>query len=437
MIGGSNNKMRKEEVLDLSEKYLSRMYKRYYPFFPDRGIDDTVYDLDGASYIDLYAGVSIVNVGWHNKKVSDAIDAQLKRLYHTSSVYYLDYTAKLAKMLADLSPGGKLTKSFFTNSGSEANETAISVSRRTTRRQYIIALHRSFHGRTFYALSALGQSHLKSGLAPFAPVAFAPDPYCYRCPLGHKSAPDCGYACARYLDEMLKCAIGGDSVAAFLAEPMQANGGMIIPPPDYFKEIKAILDRHQILFIDDEVQAGNGRSGKLWGIEHYGVVPDILTVSKAIANGLPLGVTMMNESIDSLLKPGEHYSTLGGNAISCVAATAVLEQLRAGIIDNARESGKYFKDGLEELMDKYDIIGDVRGAGLFIGIELVKERSSKAPAREEAAKFLQESFKRRVLVGLGGLEGNVIRIEPPLVLTREHIDQSLEAFEESLKAIRS
>lgn len=425
------------EIIEASERYLSRMYRHYYPFVPERAVDDIVYSIEGDAYIDLYAGVSIVNVGWSNQKVIRAVEAQMRRLFHTSSLYYLDYMAKLAKKLSELSPGGALTKTFFTNSGSEANETAISLAKRIKKRPYIMALHRSFHGRTFYALSALGQSNWKVGLGPFAPVIFSPDPYCYRCPLGHKSCPECGYACVKYMEDVIKCEVGGDSISALLAEPMLANGGMIVPPTDYFREVKQLLDKYSILFIADEVQSGNGRTGKLWGIEHYGVIPDVITTSKALANGLPLGVTIYKEEFDSILKPGEHYSTLGGNALACAAAEAVLDELIGGLLDKVKENGSYFKRKLEFLQEKYDIVGDVRGVGLFLGIELVKDKSTKTPAKEEAFRFLQEAWKKKILVGLGGLEGNVIRIEPPLVLTREHIDISIEAFDEILKNLAS
>jgi 4-aminobutyrate aminotransferase-like enzyme len=212
---------------------------------------------------------------------------------------------------------------------------------------------------------------------------------------------------------------------------------MIVPPPDYFREVKRVLDKYQMLFIADEVQSGNGRTGKLWGIEHYGVAPDVMTTSKAIANGLPLGVTMINEVVDSGLKPGEHYSTLGGNALSCAAAMVVLDELTTGLIDTAKENGEYFKKRLFELMDRHELVGDVRGEGFFLGMELVKDRKTKEPAKEVAAKLLQETFKRKMLIGLGGLDGNVVRIEPPLVLTREHIDESIDVFDEALRACRS
>ena len=424
------------EIITLSERYLSRMYKRYYPFVPDHAVGDTVYSAEGEAFIDLYAGVSIVNVGWSNERVIKAVEKQLHRLFHTSSVYYLDYEARLAKRLAELSPKRALTKTFFTNSGSEANETAISIVKRVSRRPYIMSLHRSFHGRTFYAMSALGQSQWKVGLGPFAPVVFAPDPYCYRCPLGHERCPDCGYACVKYMEDVIRCEVGGEAVAALLAEPMLANGGMVVPPKDYFKEVKRVLDKYQILFIADEVQSGNGRSGKLWAIEHFGVIPDVITVSKAIANGLPLGVTLYSERLDSPLKPGEHYSTLGGNALSCVAAMVVLDELTGALIDRARKNGAYFKRLLEPLKDMHELVGDVRGEGFFLGMELVKDRRTKEPAKEAAAKFLQEVWKRKVLVGLGGLDSNVVRIEPPLVLTKEHIERSVEVFDEALKAIK-
>jgi 4-aminobutyrate aminotransferase-like enzyme len=424
-----------KEIVDLSEKYLSRMYRRFYTFVPDYAEVDTVFTIDGEAYIDLYAGVSIVNVGWSDDRVIEAVEKQLQKMFHISSSYYLEHTARLAKKLAELSPGQALTKSFFTNSGSEANETAISIVRRVTKRPYIMSLHRSFHGRTFYAMSALGQSQWKVGLGPFAPVVFAPDPYCYRCPLGHDSCPECGYACVKYMEDVLRCEVGGEAVAALLAEPMLANGGMVVPPLDYFREVKKVLDKYQILFIADEVQSGNGRTGKLWGIEHFGVIPDAITTSKAIANGLPLGVTLYSQELDSSLKPGEHYSTLGGNALSCAAAMVVLDELTSGLIEQARENGKYFKRSLEALMETHEIIGDVRGEGFFLGMELVKDRKTKEPAKDAAAKLLQEVWKRKVLIGLGGLDGNVVRIEPPLVLTRGHIDKAIVVFDEALKTI--
>jgi 4-aminobutyrate aminotransferase-like enzyme len=424
-----------KDIIALSERYLSKMYKKYYPFIPDHAVGDIVYSVGGEAFIDLYAGVSIVNVGWSNEKVIQAIERQLHKLFHTSSVYYLDYEARLAKKLAELSPGRALTKTFFTNSGSEANETAISIVKRISKRPYIMALHRSFHGRTFYAMSALGQSQWKVGLGPFAPVIFAPDPYCYRCPLGHESCPDCGYACVKYMEDVVRCEVGGEAIAALLAEPMLANGGMVIPPSEYFKEVKRVLDAYQILFIADEVQSGNGRTGKLWAMEHFGVIPDVITLSKAIANGLPLGITLYKEELESNLKPGEHYSTLGGNALSCVAAEVVLDELIGGLIEKTKRNGLYFKRLLESLKDRHELIGDVRGEGLFLGIELVKNRKTKEPAKDAAAKFLQEAWKRKVLVGLGGLDNNVVRIEPPLVITKEHIEDSVEAFNEALRVI--
>ncbi len=427
--------MNTQDVVSLSDQYLSRMYKHSFAFAPDRGVDDIVYSKDGEPYIDLYAGVSIVNVGWSNRNVVKAVEGQISKLFHMTSTYYLDYMALLAKRLAEVSPGGALTKSFFTNSGSESNETAISLVKRVSRRPYILALHRSFHGRTFYAMSALGQAMWKTGLGPFAPVVFAPEPFCYRCPLGHQGCPDCGYACVKYMEDVFRCEVGGESIAAMLVEPMLANGGMIIPPEGYFREVKQLLDKYGIMLIVDEVQSGNGRTGKMWGIEHFGVVPDVLTTSKAIANGLPLGVTLYRASLDEELRPGESYSTLGGNALSCVAAIEVLNELQGGIVERAGETGSYFKRRLEQLKDKHAVIGDVRGIGLFLGLDLVKDRTTKEPAKEVAARYQQELFRRRILVGLGGIDGNVVRIEPPLILSRDHVDESVEAFDDALSAI--
>jgi len=427
--------MNTQDVVSLSDQYLSRMYKHSFAFAPERGVDDIVYSKDGEPYIDLYAGVSIVNVGWSNRNVVKAVEGQISKLFHMTSTYYLDYMALLAKRLAEVSPGGALTKSFFTNSGSESNETAISLVKRVSKRPYILALHRSFHGRTFYAMSALGQAMWKTGLGPFAPVVFAPEPFCYRCPLGHQGCPECGYACVKYMEDVFRCEVGGESIAAMLVEPMLANGGMIIPPEGYFREVKRLLDKYGIMLIADEVQSGNGRTGKMWGIEHFGVVPDVLTTSKAIANGLPLGVTLYRASLDEELRPGESYSTLGGNALSCVAAIEVLNELQGGIVARAGETGSYFKRRLEQLKDKHAVIGDVRGVGLFLGLDLVKDRTTKEPAKEVAARCQQELFRRRILVGLGGIDGNVVRIEPPLILSRDHVDESVEAFDDALSAI--
>ncbi|MDH5807036.1 MAG: aspartate aminotransferase family protein [Candidatus Methanomethylicaceae archaeon] len=423
------------EIIEVSNKYLSKMYKRYYPFIPERAFDDIIYSIDGTAYIDLYGGISIANIGWSNPKVIKAVEEQLNKFFHMPSVYYLKHTARLAKKLAELSPGRCLTKCFFLNSGSEAVETAIAISKRVKKKPYIISLHRSFHGKTYYAVSLTGQANWKLDIYPLAPVVFAPVPYCYRCSLGHSEPSECSLSCVNYIEDIIKCEIGNNA-SAFIAEPMLANGGIIIPPKEYFKEVKKILDKYSILFIADEVQSGNGRSGKLWAIEHYNVIPDIMTTSKALANGIPISVVMYKEELDQFLTPGEHYSTFGGNALACVAAEVVLEELTHGLIKEVAEKGEYFIKRLNELKDKYDIIGDVRGMGLLIGIELVKNRLTKTPAKEEAFNFIQEAWKKKILVGIGGLEGNVIRIEPPLTIKKEHIDYAIEMFDSILKNIK-
>ncbi|MCX8169838.1 MAG: aminotransferase class III-fold pyridoxal phosphate-dependent enzyme, partial [Candidatus Methanomethyliaceae archaeon] len=231
------------EIIELSNRHLSKMYRKYYPFIPERAVDDIIYSIDGKPYIDLYGGISIANVGWSNSRVIKAVEDQLQKFFHMPSIYYLDHMARLAKRLAELSPGGSLTKCFFLNSGSEAVETSIVISKRVKKKPYIISLHRSFHGKTYYAVSLTGQANWKLDLAPMAPVVFAPDPYCYRCPLGHEEYPDCGLACARYIEDIIKCEIG-NYASAFIAEPIMANGGMIIPPKEYFKEVKRVLDKY-------------------------------------------------------------------------------------------------------------------------------------------------------------------------------------------------
>jgi len=396
----------------------------------------TVRDIDGKEYIDCYAGISVVNAGHCHPKIVQAIKDQAERLIHCCSyVYHTIPAAELASRLATLAPGG-LRKTFFGNSGAEANECALKLAKKYTKRHEIIALECSFHGRTIGTLSVTGQAARKRyDMGPYlSGVFFAPAPYCYRCTFGQEY-PECNLACARRLEAVVRFH-SSSNIAALIVEPVLGEGGIIVPPEGYFKTIREILDAHNILLVVDEVQTGFGRTGKLFAIEHYGVEPDMITLGKAIAGGPPLSACLAPAEIADAFEPGDHLSTFGGNPVSCAAAIANLEVLEEDrLVDAAREKGGYLMRRLEELKHSHELIGDVRGRGLMVGVELVKDERSRKPAVEEAFRLKEKARDRGVLLGYGGVERNTIRFQPPLVITEEQIDEALTVFDDALSTI--
>jgi len=343
--------------------------------------------------------------------------------------------ADLAEKLAEITPP-RLQKTFFGNSGAEAVECAIKLARKFTKKYELIALMCSFHGRTLGTLSVTGQARRrKYDMGPYLPgVAFAYPPYCYRCSFG-KTYPDCDVLCARSIRDVIDyCTSKG--VAAFIAEPILGEGGIIPPPPEYFKIVKETLDEYGILFIADEVQTGFSRTGKLFAVEHYGVEPDIMTLAKGIADGFPISACIAREDIGNAFEPGDHLSTFGGNPVSSAAALANINvMLRDKLPDQVAEKGEYIMKRLDEMKEQYPIIGDVRGKGLMIGIELVKDQKKKTPAVEEVRKIRDLCREKGLLVGSGGVKGCVLRIQPPLVIEKEQIDKALNILEESIKEV--
>lgn len=422
-------------VQELYDQYVMTSFlKRIEPVVVERAKGATVIAEDGRKYLDCFAGIAVVNAGHCHEKVVNAAIEQAKKLVHCCSyVYYVRPVAELARRLSDLAPGGP-RKTFFSNSGAEANEGALKLAKKYTKRPEVVALTYSFHGRTYATLSVTGNYARKKGAGPYMPgVAFAPAPYCYRCPLS-LSYPSCDVSCASALEGVIELQTSSD-VACFIAEPVLGEAGIIVPPEDYFRKVKSVLDKRQILFICDEVQSGFGRTGKMFAIEHYGVDPDIITMAKGIADGFPLGAFSAKPEIADAFEPGDHLSTFGGNPVSCAAALANIEVLLGeGIVDNARVIGDFMLDELKQLAKRYSVIGDVRGKGLMIGVELVKD-DKKTPAPQEAARVRQACLERGVLVGLGGFFGSVLRIQPPLVLTRDEASFALEALEASVKGL--
>jgi 4-aminobutyrate aminotransferase-like enzyme len=357
----------------------------------------------------------------------------MEKLVHCCSyVYHVPVVGELAEKLAEVTPGD-LTKSFFCNSGAEANEGAMRLAKQATGRSEFVALAHSFHGRTIGTLSVTGNSGRKKNNGPYLPgVAFGPAPYCYRCPLGLEY-PSCDLACAEKLTETIDLGTSGD-VAAFIAEPVMGEGGIVTPPPDYFEIAARIFHERGALLIVDEVQSGFGRTGKMFAIEHSpDVQPDILTMAKGIASGFPLGAFTVREAIAGAMQPGDHLSTFGGNPISCAAALAniaVLEEER--LVENARRQGEFLLGRFRQLQERCQWIGEVRGRGLMIGIELVRDRQTKEPAKEQAKAFRAALRERGVLVGVGGTLGNVLRVQPPLSITADECAQAAAAIEDVL-----
>ena len=394
-------------------------------------------DVSGKEYLDCFAGISVVNAGHCNPKVIAAAKAQMDKLVHCASyIYYSPATGELAEKMAQIMPSPRLRKSFFANSGAEAIEGAMKVARLYSGKHEIISLQASFHGRTWGTLSITGNQGRKKRGGPYAPgVAFAPAPYVYRSPW-----PDDPKRCVDFwsltLEDIIRFSTAGD-VAAFIAEPVMGEGGIIVPPPDYFREIKKVLDRHGILFICDEVQSGFGRTGKMFAIEHYGVEPDILVTAKGIADGFPLAAFTTREEIAASFKPGDHLSTFGGNPVSCAASLANIEyMLEENLCEQTLEKGAYLMEGLKKLKHDMLLIGEVRGLGLMVGIELVLDEN-RTPATTEAEAVRDHCLANGALVGVGGVYGNVVRVQPPLVITRRQIDQAVDTIAKAIERLQT
>jgi 4-aminobutyrate aminotransferase-like enzyme len=427
--------MTKEEILLAHREHLFPCVFHYFrePLVISHARDQYVWDADGRQYLDFFGGIVTISVGHANAEVNRKVHAQLDRLQHVSTVFATEPQAALARDLAELTPQRSLTKSFFTNSGTEANETAILAARCYTGSNEIIALRHSYHGRSALAMTLSAHSNWRLGGAPQPGVVHAHNAYCYRCPFG-LSYPDCGVRCARDVEELIRTATSG-RVAAFIAEPIQGVGGFITPPREYFAIVAEIVRRYGGVFISDEVQTGWGRTGGKWfGIEQYGVTPDIITAAKGLGNGMPIGLTIARAEIADAVR-GTTISTFGGNPVATTAAKAVLDFIKEhALVDHAAEVGAYLRDRLLELADKHAIIGEVRGMGLLQGIELVEDRASKAPAPARTLQVLEAARENGILIGRGGLYGNVIRLSPPLNIARSDVDEFIRALDRSLAA---
>jgi len=425
-------------VREKHKKYLLPSVANYYaePLVLESGQGLHLRDSDGETYLDFFGGILTVSIGHCDPRVTGPIKAQVDRLGHVSSLYPVLPVVELAERLAHITPG-RLQKSIFTPSGTDADDTAVVLAQVFTGAQEIIALRHGYSGRSLLAQSLTGHAPWRAVPAQVAAVKHAMSPYCYRCPLGLKY-PDCGVRCAKDIEELIQTTTTG-KIAAFLAEPIQGVGGFITPPKEYFSIAVEIVRKAGGLFICDEVQTGFGRTGgKMFGIEHWGVEPDIMTMAKGIANGMPLAVTIATPEIADAFKKLT-ISTFGGEPVSCVAANATLDVIENdGLLDNAEKMGRRLRNGLEELQRRFPkTIGDVRGMGLMQAIELVQDETAgdRTPNPKATARLFEETKKRRLLIGKGGLYGNVIRISPPLTVDSRAIDDALAIFGESFAAM--
>jgi 4-aminobutyrate aminotransferase-like enzyme len=386
-----------------------------------------VWDDQGNKYLDAFGGVLTVSVGHANPRINQAVLEQNRTIQHTSALYANPNQSNLAEKLAQITPGN-LKKSFFSSSGTEADDTAQMAAKIATGRHEVVVLRHSYSGRSATALSSVGHSSWRPLPAQVAGIVHAPAPYCYRCPF-KLEYPSCEMACAKDVEELIQTTTTGE-IAAFMAEPILGVGGFIVPPPEYFGIVYEIARKHGGLCIADEVQTGWGRTGDKWfGIEHWGVEPDIITSAKGMGNGIPIGWTIAIPEVADKF-PGLTFATFGGNPVSTAAALAVIKMIEDDDLrTNARVVGDYLRARLIELKDKYLVIGDVRGMGLMQGIELVKDRMTKEPNPEALLKVFEETKRQGVLIGKGGLYGNVIRTGMMLNSTKDNVDELITALD--------
>lgn len=428
--------LNKNKNAERAKKHLFAAQQTYYeqPLTLVDGKGTHVRDDEGNEYLDAFAGIATNTLGYGDTEVAEVVADQAKKLMHVSTLYLTEEQLDFAEKVADVSPEG-MTKSFVTNSGSEANEMAALTARLFKNSSDFLALEQAYHGRTLYTVAMAGQSNWRN-FGPQVPhVAFVPSPYCYRCPLG-MTYPSCDIACAKAAKRVIETQTNG-APAAMIAETIAGVGGIITPADEYYKVLRETLEPFGTLLIADEVQTGWGRLGDgMFGMTGtYGVVPDIITSAKGLASGIPIGITITRPELADVFK-GPHINTFGGNPISSRAARVTIEQIeKRDLIANAKRQGEKLLAGLRDLQKRFPLVGDVRGHGLMIGVELVKDQKTKEYAPAEATKLLEEMRKRKVLIGKGGRFGNVIRIQPPLIFDNDDVSEFLKAFGESLSAL--
>ena len=426
---------RARAIIERDMRVVSPSYTRGYPLVAESAQGAIVQDVDGNRFLDFNAGIAVAAAGHCHPRVVEAIQKQAARLIHMSGTdFYYEELVALAEKLAEIAPGPVPRRVSFGNSGAESIEGCIKLARWSTDRDKIIAFFGSFHGRTLGALSLTARKAVqRGGFGPLLPgVVHAPYPNCYRCPFGRQEET-CAVECVKHIeDTLLKTIAPARETAAIVVEPVQGEGGYIVPPRKFFDELSRVAHENGILLVCDEVQSGMGRTGKMWASEHFDVVPDILAVAKGIASGMPLGATVARADLMTW-PPGAHASTFGGNPVCCAAALATIALLEEGLVANAARMGAHLQDRLRDWPARFPMVGQVRGLGLMIGIELVRDQATRQRAPELRDRVVELAFERGLLI-LGAGE-NSVRLCPPLVVTREQCDFAVETLEECLQAV--
>jgi 4-aminobutyrate aminotransferase len=420
------------EVMKLDREYVSHAYDRVFSFTIDRAAGAAVADIDGNLYIDWTSGIAVMNAGWGHPRIIEAIKKQSEKLIHSfANDTYFDKEAEMGKLLSDISPGGKLKGSFFGNSGAEAVGAAVKLATYYTRKFEFLSFYGAYHGRVGPALNLTSKLKYRFGYGPLNNVLFAPYAYCYRCPF-KLEYPSCDLYCMHFMEEQVMT-LGGStgSLAAVVVEPVQGEGGYIFPPDTFMPFLREFCNKNEALLIADEVQSGLGRTGRLWACDWTDTVPDILVMGKAVGGGIPLGAIVAKPEIMKKWRPGAHSSTFGGNAIQMAAGIAHIRAIvEEKLPERALNLGEYVLKRLRELQQRHWSIGDVRGRGLMIGVEFVKNRKTKEPL--DITQLQARCYKKGLLTLTAGTYGNVMRIAPPLIISNDFMDRGIEIFEQCI-----
>lgn len=423
-----------QEIIDRDRKVISPSYPRAHPFVMQHGSGTLVWDVDENRYLDFAAGIAVVTTGHSHPDVVQAIQQQADKFIHISPDFYHTRMVELGEKLNKMAPFSGNASTFFANSGTESVEAAIKLARYHTGRTQFIGFTGGFHGRTMGSVAfTASKPKYRHGFFPLMNgVVHAPFPDPYRPLLKIKDGEEYGETIVRYIEEqILAHLLPADDVAGILVEPIQGEGGYIVPAPGFFPALRKICDRYGILLILDEVQSGIGRTGEMWAVEHFGIEPDIVCTAKGIASGMPLGAMIAREEIVTW-SPGVHGNTYGGNPIACAAALATIELVENGYKQNAAEVGGYLKGALANIQSDHPCIGQVRGMGLMIGVEFVKDRATKEPAGDLRDNIINAAFERGLL--MLGCGDSTVRFAPPLCVTRDEVDEALMIFEDAIIA---
>ncbi len=424
-----------QELMKIRDQHIARGISYVMPVFVKEAKGAVITDVDGNEFIDFTSGIGVSNLGNNYPAVVEAIKKQADQYLHTCfMVTMYEPYLRLAEKLNRLTPGDFKKKSAFFNSGAEAVENAVKLSRRYTKKTAMISLECAFHGRTLMTMSLTSKVRpYKYGFGPFAPEVYKiPSPYCYRCRFG-MTYPSCDLHCARYLEQFFAVECTADSVAAVIAEPVQGEGGFIVPPQDYFKVLHEICKKNDVLLIIDEIQSGFYRTGRTFASEHYGIAPDLITMAKSLAGGVPISALTGRAEVMDAAGPGEIGGTYGGNPVGCAAGLAVLETLeKEDIAAQAKKTAELTAARLDEMAEKYALIGEHRGLGAMRAIELVKDRTTKEPAADAAKAIVKRCHERGLVIITAGIFGNVIRLLMPVNITADQLNRGLDILEDAI-----